>query len=1251
VAADAGHAMDREQLLDEVVAAYLEAVESGCAPDRGAWLARYPELAAELAAFFADQDQFDSLVAPLRTGTPSPTIHRPTHPGSETPRPEAGVRASSPQQAFGDYEVLEEIARGGMGVVYRARQLSLNRTVALKMIRSGQFAFPEEVQRFRLEAEAAANLDHPHIIPIYEIGTHEGRHYFSMKLIEGGSLAQRILDFRLPAVDPATGKDETGRVWSRPEISKRKSTIVNLMVQVARAVDYAHQRGLLHRDLKPANILIDAEGHPHITDFGLAKRLRPVVAPQIGNGRGSQAAREDHGEPGLTQSGIAVGTPTYMAPEQAGGPKGSLTTAADIYSLGAILYFLLTGRPPFRGETPLETLAEVLEHEPARPRSLCPSVDRDLETICLKCLDKDPAKRYPSALALAEDLERFQAGEPIQARPVTVAERFRRWCRRNPALAAASSLAVLSLVAAAIVFMQLFINEGRHAAELLDRQRETEHALDVARRHDREARQQKREAEESFQQAHKAVDEFCIRLSTYRLDNLPGLQPLRKDLLEAGLKYYEGFLKKRGEDPAISAELGKIHFRIADITWSLGSPVKALTAYERAVAIFQTALRRDPANVAVEADLARACINMGLLQNNLGKDRDAMRSFLQAHARFTKLGRLCPNDPHMQAGLGASCTDLGLLFRANGDLARARDFFQEALRIQEELARKHPRSPQFQAELALGRVNVGVIYSVMGKEAEALALFEAARPIQEKLVASRAHRILDDQRDLALNYRRIGTRLCNNGRVREGRDMLDRGHALLEELAKKNPSVTEFQSLLAVSHRYLAHSYENTRDLDKAYEHYRLGGRILEKLASRQKEVWPIQNDLAVFYYHGGRVQLKRGQRKEGLIKLRLARSIHERVVRANPDNMHYRVDLSAALHQLGKALQDAKQSDAALAVLRQAVDHQYLAVVRAPLVTDYVVHLNEFQASVAAVLRTTGRSQEGLRALLQTHALLEGRVQAEPRDRRLQKELAGSYDFLTTACQANGDHERAFRYCQQARAIQNRLGYVDPRWTGIRCDEALTVFRLAGLSASRKRRPEELGYYRKSKAILEKLVEIEPKNTHFRSNLCAALNNLGVTLEKLNQLKEGAAVLRLAVKHQKEDIRLAPQQTHYRRSLLTHYGALAEILRQDGQFEEALAVTEERRQAAAGNSGDLFFVARDLLRIARALGERKPKDAQKEAAARRRRCDLAVAVLREAVAAGYKGVAGLKSHPDFAMVRDHEGFKTLVAQTTPKEK
>lgn len=318
----------------------------------------------------------------------------------------------------GDYELLEEIARGGMGVVYKARQISLNRMVALKMILAGQLASQSDVERFRTEAQAAGDLGHPSIVPIYEVGEHHQQHYFSMKLIEGGSLANWI-------------------AGCRSEIVDSQADAVRLLATVARAVHCAHQRGILHRDLKPANILLERDRAPSgqsaignlksvipfVTDFGLAKRVE--------------------GDSQQTRSGAIVGTPSYMAPEQARAEK-RLTTAVDVYSLGAILFEVLTGKPPFRAESVLDTVLQVIEREPEHPRRLNPAVDPDLAVIALKCLEKDPARRYASAAALADDLERWLRGEPILARPTSSWERTVKWARRRPAVAALLGAVVMT---------------------------------------------------------------------------------------------------------------------------------------------------------------------------------------------------------------------------------------------------------------------------------------------------------------------------------------------------------------------------------------------------------------------------------------------------------------------------------------------------------------------------------------------------------------------------------------------------------------------------------------------------------------------------------------------------------------------------------------------------------------------------------------------------------------------------------------
>lgn len=404
-------AAERDCRVDEVVTAYLKAAEAGEQPDPKAWLARYPDLASELSGFFAGQKQVAALAA--ASASRGGSAH-----------PLGTVRY------IGDYELLEEIARGGMGVVYKARQVSLERLVALKMILAGDHAGASDLARFRTEAQAVARLQHPNIVQIYEVGQHESHPYFSLEYCSGGSLAEKLNGTPLPAQQAAQFAET-----------------------LAGAMHAAHEAGIVHRDLKPANILLQPVGGGQsvvggqgpgasdqaaasspamdhrlptdlwpqttllkITDFGLAKKHSDSTNVSAA---------------GVTVSGAILGTPSYMAPEQAAGKGKEVGPSCDIYALGAILYEMLTGRPPFKAATPLETLTQVAVDNPAPPRDLQPSTPRDLQTICLKCLEKEPGKRYATAIALAEDLRRFQAGQPILARPARIPEKLLKWTRRN----------------------------------------------------------------------------------------------------------------------------------------------------------------------------------------------------------------------------------------------------------------------------------------------------------------------------------------------------------------------------------------------------------------------------------------------------------------------------------------------------------------------------------------------------------------------------------------------------------------------------------------------------------------------------------------------------------------------------------------------------------------------------------------------------------------------------------------------------
>ncbi len=461
-----------------------------------------------------------------------------------------------PVPAISGYDILGELGRGGMGVVYKARQIRLNRPCVLKMILGGAHAGAEAVARFLAEAEAVARLQHPNIVQIHHIGEVDGLPFFELEHVPGGSLDRRL----------------NGAPWPARQAAE-------LVEPLARGVAEAHRQGIVHRDLKPGNVLLAADGTPKLTDFGLAKSLAA--------------------ESGLTRTDSILGSPGYMSPEQAEGKTKQVGPLADVYALGAILYELLTGGPPFRGTTALEILEQVKNAEPVPPSRLVPGLARDVETIALKCLQKEPAKRYDSAAELAEDLRRFRGGESIVARPVPFWERGMKWARRRPAIATLAA-AVLLLLAALMGVGVLSYEKINSALRIAEVRRAAAEASQL------EAIKQSKVADANFARARKAVDDSFTIVSESKLLNVPGLRALRADLLGSSMRFYEEFLRERSDDRSLKNELSRTRLRVADVFRELGQTKEANDAYEAAIAGFELALRDRPDELDLKTGLADA---------------------------------------------------------------------------------------------------------------------------------------------------------------------------------------------------------------------------------------------------------------------------------------------------------------------------------------------------------------------------------------------------------------------------------------------------------------------------------------------------------------------------------------------------------------------------------------------------------------------------------------------------------------------
>ena len=522
---------------------------------------------------------------------------------------------------FGDYELLGEIARGGMGVVYKARQIALNREVAIKMILSGQFANDDEMERFYAEAEAAASLNHPNIVTIYEVGEVDGRHFFSMEYVPGDSLADLVRE--------------------RPLAPRRAA---NYISGICEAVQLAHDNGILHRDIKPANVLVNQEDIPLVTDFGLAKQV--------------------HEKSGMTMEGSVLGTPSYMPPEQARGNLDEVDARSDIYAIGATLYQLLTGNPPFAAASVYETIRQVLNKEPAQPQERNPDIPQDLSTICMKCLQKSPDKRYQSALELKEELQRFLRGLPILARPIGNVERLTRWCVRNPLIASSSATAITGVLAMLVTMTIAYFVTN---AALLD-------------------------ARKSFERSKQTVDDFFIVVTQNELLQTPNTREVREVMLDKALQYYESLRLQRAgnlsDERTFLAESADLEFKIGQIAEAQDNTNSAIAHYENAADTVQ-ALMTQSSEDREQLQISLSSYLTPLVRIHTQNNTDDFRraSVLSKQIRNHREEIYTANPSNLEYGrlFANACMNVGTVLVESEDYSLGEQSLQQAQAIRHQI--------------------------------------------------------------------------------------------------------------------------------------------------------------------------------------------------------------------------------------------------------------------------------------------------------------------------------------------------------------------------------------------------------------------------------------------------------------------------------------------------------------------------------------------------------------------------------------
>jgi tetratricopeptide (TPR) repeat protein len=1137
-----------------------------------------------------------------------------------------GLPRGATVRYFGDYEIRAELGRGGMGVVYEARQVSLNRPVALKMVKAGLLAGDDELRRFQNEAEAVALLDHSGILPVYEVGRHDGQHYFSMKLVPGGSLVPLL-----------------GRYKDDPKAAAR------LVAEAAEAVAHAHARGILHRDLKPANILVDDAGHPHITDFGLAKKVEADIE--------------------LTQSGAILGTPAYMSPEQATGRRGGITTATDVHGLGALLYALLTAQAPFGGDSVVETIDAVRNSPPEPPRKLNATVPRDLETICLKCLEKDPRRRYPTAQALADDLRAWLESRPIAARRVGATERARLWCSRRPAVAALSAAVALATVGGTVTVIAV---QAKANADLRAANRRVEQRYDLA--------------VDAIRTFHTGVSEdFLLKQNQFK--------ELRDRLLKSAADFYGklGALLGHESDIASRRALLRAHFEVANLTGTVGRKQDALAAHLAVLAERESLAGEPGSDPEATADVARSLVAIASIQRQVGKLDESSSSYRRALAL---LGNPTGTPAAAARVLVADChTGLGLLLTDRGGPtdAEARAEHLQALAIAQKLVDDNPGVADYLGRLAECHYNLALTAVRVQKRLEAVAEHRQAMALYQKL-ADDHPAVIDFRMKLADCHSGLAWALGSNSTAVATEAELREELRICRKLVDDYPGVTDTRVRLADCHNDLSNLMFRLGRLAEREAELREAVALYQGLVEEHPTVTDYRRGLAMCRYNLAGGLSRAGKPAEAEAEFRRVMALYQKLADDHPAVTEFRswavsihVELGSMLHEKGK-LAEAEDK------YRQAVDHYRKLADDHPGATDFRGGLAGTHVTLARLLVQAGKPTEAEAAYRQAMVLYQKLVDDHPTVTGFRDRLARSHTDLGVFLSQAGKPTEAEAAYRRAMALYQKLADDHPgeRLFGIYL--ASNHLNLGWVLWQHARRPAEAEVeYRRALAIAKRLADQHPGSVQSRSELADNHDALGWFLSQTGNLAEAEADYRqaLAIRQKVADDDAVPgrfrslaeghlnlgallwsankpaeAKAEFSRALairqklvvdhpgsvpdqvgLAHAWARVGRSRQAGEhgaeaalaFREAVTIIEQLPQKTSDN---LYDLACYLALLSKALDR---PDTGSPAPAGRDSADRAICRLRDAVDAGSRNLAHMRTDTDLDPLRSRPDFQLLM--------